>query len=226
MRTSETFSTVAKHLIAAKADFALARKSGHNKHLGNHYANLDDVLEAITPSMKDKKLMVIQSTMDKSTDRLMYIETMILHESGEFMAFEYQMPIEGTKAQQYGSTTSYGRRYALCAVLGISQADDDAEIAKRTASDYKKIIANCEDLDALGKIYTDARSKLNPAEWKIAEGDLQKRKAELTAGSRRGFPGAAVKDEPAKEKEEKQEKPGGKAKANTVDSSTSIENFN
>lgn len=223
MRTSEVFSTVAKQLVAAKADFALARKSGHNKHLGNHYANLDDVLEAITPSMKDKKLMVIQSTMDKSTDRLMYIETMILHESGEFMAFEYQMPIEGTKAQQYGSTTSYGRRYALCAVLGISQADDDAELAKRTASDYKKLVENCEDLETLGKIHADARAKLSPSEWKIAEGDLQKRKAELTAGSRRGFPGNAAKDEP--EQKEEPAKQTGAQKKNAVNSATDIENF-
>lgn len=224
MRTSETFSTVAKALIAAKADFALAKKSGHNKHLGNNYANLDDVLEAITPSMKENKLMVIQSTLDRSTEKLMYIETMILHESGEFMAFEYQMPIEGTKAQQYGSTTSYGRRYALCAVLGISQADDDAEIAKRTASDYKKLVEACEDLEMLGKIHADARSKLSAAEWKIAEGHLQKRKAELTAGARRGFPGNAHKPEAQPEQKPEKQEPSQPEKK-VVNSGSEIENF-
>lgn len=198
MITSEKFSHVAAQLVQAKKKFSIAKKTGKNTHLKNTYATLDDVLEALTPSMKEHDLMVIQSTMDKSTPQMMYIETMILHSSGEFMAFEYQMPIEGTKAQQYGSTTSYGRRYALCAIFGIAQSDDDAEIAKRTASDYKKLAENCDNLTDLQAIHKSAKSALSASEWKIAEDHLQRRKAELNTNTRRGF-NVPPADEPAPE---------------------------
>uniref|UniRef100_A0AAU6PXK7 Recombinase n=1 Tax=Escherichia phage ETEP102 TaxID=3117680 RepID=A0AAU6PXK7_9CAUD len=194
MRTSEKFSTVSSALIAAKKQFAIAKKSGYNTHLKSHYSNLTDVLEAIEPALKEHDLMVIQSNLDTSTEKVMHIETLILHSSGEWLSFQYNMPIEKISAQAYGSTTSYGRRYALCAALGITQSDDDAEIAKRTAADYKKLITNCEKLEDLQVIYKSAKGSLGAAEWKIAEDHLQKRKAELSIGNARGFQPAKKAD--------------------------------
>lgn len=194
MRTSEKFSNVSSALIAAKKQFAIAKKSGYNTHLKTHYSNLTDVLEAVEPALKEHDLMVIQSNLDTSTEKVMHIETLILHSSGEWLAFQYNMPIEKISAQAYGSTTSYGRRYALCAALGITQSDDDAEIAKRTSEDYKKLITNCEKLEDLQVIYKSAKGSLGAAEWKIAEDHLHKRKAELSFGNARGFQPAKKAD--------------------------------
>ncbi|MEG0209038.1 MULTISPECIES: ERF family protein [Gammaproteobacteria] len=194
MKHSESFGKVAAALISAKKKFVPAKKTGYNQHLKNKYSTLDDVLEAIDPGLKDNNIMVLQSMLDTSTDKSMHIETLIMHSSGEWISFQYNMPIEKTTAQGYGSTTSYGRRYALCAALGISQSDDDAEIAKRSAEDYKKMIDVCPDLDALRTIHQSAKSSLDPANWKIAEGYLLSKKAELSASSVRGF-APAKKDE-------------------------------
>ena len=49
MRTSEKFTTIAAALIKAKSGFVAAKKSGKNNHLGNTYANLGDILDAISP---------------------------------------------------------------------------------------------------------------------------------------------------------------------------------
>lgn len=166
MRTSEKFTTIAAALIKAKSGFVAAKKSGKNNHLGNTYANLGDILDAISPALEKNKIMVIQSMMDTSTEKVMHLETMFLHESGEFMAFQYNMPISKTVEQAYGSTTSYARRYALAAALGIKQADDDAEITKMTPKDFKKRIDACEDLESLREIYKLAKQTLTPAEWK------------------------------------------------------------
>lgn len=194
MRTSEKFTTVSAALIKAKKKFAIAEKSGYNTHLKTKYSNLTDILAAVEPSLKDHDLMVIQSNLETTTEKVMHIETLILHSSGEWLAFQYNMPIEKITAQAYGSTTSYGRRYALCAALGITQSDDDAEIAKRTASDYKDLIAACNDTEALGTIFQSAKQNLSSAEWKIAEDHLRKRKAELTAETSRGFQPAKKND--------------------------------
>ena len=202
MRTSEKFTTVAAALIRAKSKFVAAKKSGKNNHLGNTYANLGDILDAITPALSENKIMVIQSMMDTSTEKVMHLETMFLHESGEFMAFQYNMPISKTVEQAYGSTTSYARRYALAAALGIKQADDDAEITKMTPKDFKKRIDACEDLESLREIYKMAKQTLTPAEWKITEDDITKRQAELKVTPANGFnpgkPQEVAKREPEK----------------------------
>lgn len=187
MRTSCSILQVSAALIAAKKQFAIARKSGYNKHLDSHYSNLTDVLDAIEPALKEHDLMVIQSNLDTSTEKVMHIETLVLHASGEWLAFQYNMPIEKTGAQAYGSTTSYGRRYALCAALSITQSDDDAEIAKRTASDYTKLIEGAKDLEALRTIHQSAKSSLSAAEWKVTEPKLLTRRAELSVNDARGF---------------------------------------
>ena len=52
MRTSESFKEIAVALIKAKSGFVAAKKSGKNSHLGNTYANLGDILDAIVPSLE------------------------------------------------------------------------------------------------------------------------------------------------------------------------------
>lgn len=187
MKHSEKFTTVAAALVKAKKSFAKAIKSGENTHLKNKYATLDDVLESINPALMENDLMVIQSMLETSTDKVMHIETMVLHSSGEWLSFQYNMPIEKITAQAYGSTTSYGRRYSLCSALGISQADDDAEAAKRSAADYKKIIEAINDIEKLRDIWNRARAELSAAEWKVTEEHLLKRRSEIELNGARGF---------------------------------------
>lgn len=205
MKTSPTFSKVSFALINAKKKFGVAKKSGYNTHLKSHYSTLNDVLEAVEPGLKDCDLMILQSNLETTTEKVMHIETLILHESGEWLAFQYNMPIEKINAQAYGSTTSYGRRYALCAALGISQSDDDGEIAKRSSEDYKKLIVACGDLEALRTIHQSAKQALGASEWRVVEEHLLKRKAELNAATATGFKPAA-KVEPRKQVEAEPQK--------------------
>lgn len=54
------------------------------------------------------------------------ITTHILHESGESLSFgPLVLPPTKNDAQAAGSAITYGRRYALCAVLGIAADEDD-----------------------------------------------------------------------------------------------------
>lgn len=211
MRSSTEFKAVAAALIQAKKKFAKAQKSRENTHLRNKYATLDDILEAVEPALNDNDVMVIQSMLDTSTDKNMHIETMFLHKTGEWMSFQFNMPIEKVTAQGYGSSTSYARRYALSAALGISQADDDGEIAKLTASDFKGRIESCSDLDALRKVWEQARQQLSPAEWKVTEGHLLKRKQEIEIAGARGFnpaqPSANLASSSHEEPEQKEPEP-------------------
>jgi hypothetical protein len=71
---------------------------------------------------------VAQLTKSVSPD-LVKIVSVLLHESGEWIRSELTVPAGGNKgvnaAQAMGSAISYGRRYGLSALVGISTDDDD-----------------------------------------------------------------------------------------------------
>ena len=59
----------------------------------------------------------------------MSLTTIISHKSGEFISQEMSVPVTKPDAQGAGSALTYMRRYALAAVVGVVQADDDGNAA-------------------------------------------------------------------------------------------------
>ena len=93
------------------------------------YADLASVLEVSRPIMAKYGLSVTQfvTTTDQGATQ---VETMLLHESGQFFKTKIQAAAGNngkmSAAQNIGSTLTYLRRYAITALLGIAQDDDDA----------------------------------------------------------------------------------------------------
>lgn len=98
-------------------------------NVGNYsytYANLASISAQIMPLLGDLGL----SFICKPTfigDRFV-LGYKLLHTSGEFEEGQYPLPVGGTP-QAIGSAITYGRRYALCAVTGVSPEDDDDDAA-------------------------------------------------------------------------------------------------
>jgi len=57
------------------------------------------------------------------------VETMLCHESGEFISSVCSSPVSKQDAQGIGSAITYLRRYSLAAMCGIAQEDDDGQHA-------------------------------------------------------------------------------------------------
>jgi hypothetical protein len=80
---------------------------------------------------------VAQLTKSVSPD-LVKIVSVLLHESGEWIRSELTVPAGGNKgvnaAQAMGSAISYGRRYGLSALVGISTDDDDGTASSGPAT--------------------------------------------------------------------------------------------
>ena len=61
-----------------------------------------------------------------------------MHESGQWIQSNATVPLDNpVNAQKYGSALTYGRRYGLAAMVGISQMDDDGNAAVKTAPQTK-----------------------------------------------------------------------------------------
>jgi hypothetical protein len=66
-----------------------------------------------------------------------YVETLLTHSSGEWIASKCYIHLQKDDPQGLGSAITYARRYGLSAMVGICPEDDDAEEATRTAAASK-----------------------------------------------------------------------------------------
>ena len=124
MNISPDISELAKALHKAQGTLAGAKKDATNPHFKSRYADLASVWEAARPALQANGLSVTQ-TFSGDTGEAVTIETMLLHNSGQWMAS--YLTLKPTKAdpQGIGSAITYGRRYGLSSILGIVADDDD-----------------------------------------------------------------------------------------------------
>lgn len=194
MQISESCKSILNALHTAKSLFAKAEKSKQNSHLKNKYATLEDVLAAVEPGLDECGLVMFQSVLDDEQTNRMKVETKLFHaESGEWVSFLMIVPISKNDAQGYGSALTYARRYGITAALGLSQADDDGNLAAKSVKDFKRELEKCNTLDELRNVWKEAKQSLDAAGWKVFEPHIIERKAEIEANAATGFNPATPK---------------------------------
>ena len=121
---SNKIDKLAAALAKAQAVMTGAKMSATNPFFKSNYASLTDVLQGCLPELNENGLSIIQGndTCDKAS---FYVTTMLLHESGQWIRSKLKMPITKADAQGVGATITYARRFALSAMVGLGQVDDD-----------------------------------------------------------------------------------------------------
>lgn len=121
MQTSAEIKNIAAAIAAfQQADVTVIKDATNGGFKGVKYATLSNVLETITVPLKEAGLCFVQFPEgDGLTTRLMHPA------SGEWMEATLTMKPTQNTPQAIGSAITYARRYALCAVLGLSVEDDD-----------------------------------------------------------------------------------------------------
>jgi hypothetical protein len=128
MRQSESIKAIAPALLAAQKATIFAKKDATNPHFKSRYADLPAVIEAVKPALNNSGIVYIQSASPSDDGRL-HLTTTLMHESGEWVSDTLVMPLPKQDPQGYGSAMTYARRYALAAITGVYQDDDDANTA-------------------------------------------------------------------------------------------------
>lgn len=128
MNQSQSIANLAGALAKAQAKIRGAVKDSANPFFKSSYADLQSVWDACRGPLTENGLCVIQTT-DENAQGTQLVTT-LAHESGEFVSG--RMPVLPLKnePQAIGSAISYARRYALAAIVGVYQTDDDAETAQ------------------------------------------------------------------------------------------------
>lgn len=103
------------------------------------YADLAGIWETIRPTLMTNGLAVTQTFIGAT------IETILMHQSGQWIKSILPLSFEGLKPQELGSLITYMRRYAITSILGISaDEDDDGESVQQTATKFKEATKSTE----------------------------------------------------------------------------------
>lgn len=161
MQKSESIKNLAIALSKFQSEVENPKNTADNPFYRSKYAPLQDVLNTVRPLLSKHGLSVVQSPAGDG--ELISITTLLLHESGEWIEFDpLVLKAEKVTPQGAGSMITYGRRYALSAVLGISSEDDDDG---NSLEDNKQLHAKDESKKV------SALSSLK-AKWQTLAGDL------------------------------------------------------
>ena len=134
MNHSENINDIAAALAKAQKELREIPKS-KTARAGSYtyqYADIADVLKHARPVLSDVGVAIVQSLGETETDGRYQVTTMLAHESGQWISETTPIQIDAGKMsfmQALGSATTYARRYALSAMLGIA-SDDDTDNAE------------------------------------------------------------------------------------------------
>ena len=130
MNLEHTTAGLQKALSKAQSEVENATKGSINPHFRNKYADLAEVLNTVRPVFAANGLSIIQSTSYDGS--LVSVTTTILHAEGGHISSTASCVPAKADAQGVGASTTYLRRYALAAMTGIAQEDDDGQSAAHT----------------------------------------------------------------------------------------------
>lgn len=127
LQSSET-KDIAAALAKAQGAIENAHKDSKNPHFKSSFASLAAVINAVSAELSKNGLAVVQSIMPIG-DKDMALVTTLTHTSGQWFRSYIPLILSKDDMQGLGSAITYARRYALSAIVGITQEDDDGNVA-------------------------------------------------------------------------------------------------
>lgn len=128
-------SDLYKAIAAFQAEIGVIQNDAVNSAFGKgkqgiaNYASLAGIIETIRRPLAKNGLCQMQFV--SSGELTVTVLTRVAHTSGQFIESSITVPVAGNNAGSMGSAITYGRRYGLCALLGIAngESEDDGESA-------------------------------------------------------------------------------------------------
>lgn len=169
MNKSESIKELATALCKFQSAVDVIKKANVNPFFKSKYADLSAILDVIREPLTENGLSFVQFPKGRYG-----LETMLMHESGEWLSESYEMEPTKHDPQGAGSVITYQRRYALGAILGLNiDIDDDGNKASQ-----REVISNSKILSAHELVRTStleedkkvrAENALNNPELSLAE---------------------------------------------------------
>lgn len=144
---SESNQSISKALVAAwgsietpkhNTNVTVKTKTGGSYEFS--YTDLEGIFDALKAVYKENGIAVLQTpkTFFQDGSLVLSVETMLLHETGEWVKSEPLSVLASNNMQDLGGQITYMKRYSLSAISGIStEKDDDANGVSGNQVEYK-----------------------------------------------------------------------------------------
>lgn len=200
-----TLDQLAPALVAAQAQFPTIPKNAVNPHMRNKYADLESVISSVRGPLGREGLSLMQLVSTEAIGEIylrdvynkqsgkteqkrarcvdVVVTTVLQHTSGQQVSTETRLSVEnGFDPHAVGSAITYGRRYALSAMLCLAtgEGEDDGNAARqeqerpKQAPKPKRLEIVAPLLKSAGaKSSDDARALLEESGLRCAEDDYR-----------------------------------------------------
>jgi len=150
MTKSESIKHLAIAMNKAQAVMSGAKKSAANPFFKSKYANLEEVIACIKEPFESNGLSFMQFPITE--DDRAGVETIVMHESGEWISGSFMLKCSKTDPQGMASAITYARRYGIQSIAGIPSEDDDGNAAsqapKKPAMTPKEAVAKLSSAES------------------------------------------------------------------------------
>lgn len=123
MNKSPEIKNLAAALAKAQAEVGGVAFDSVNPHFKSKYASLSAYLDSMVDPFTKNGLSVSSSVEDG--DKGMYLATLLLHSSGEWIEYRTPMILNKNDMQGLGSAETYSRRYRIAAIANVAADEDD-----------------------------------------------------------------------------------------------------
>ena len=132
MNKSESIKSLSVAMCKAQGEMGGAVKDANNPFFKSKYADLSAVVQAVKDPFANNGLSYVQFPIEESGR--IGVETILMHESGEWLSNSFTVQLPKQDAQGAGSAITYCRRYALQAIAGIPSEDEDGNNASKQSN--------------------------------------------------------------------------------------------
>lgn len=134
MKHSETIGSLAAALAGAQGELSNppVNRTADLEKFSYRFLDLAGLCEAVRPTLAKFGLAVAQEII--AENGAVGVRTLLLHESGEWLASQPLWVGIASEPRVVGAAATYGRRYALMALLNLAGADDDTEAGEVKAT--------------------------------------------------------------------------------------------
>ena len=154
MEKSESIKNLAAALTKAQAEMSGAKKSANNPFFKSKFADLGEVIRCVKEPFENNGLSFMQFPV--SADGFAGVNTIIMHESGEFISQDFMLKCAKNDPQGMGSAITYAKRYGLQGACGIPSEDDDGNAASSKGTPTIKPPTQAEAIEKLGQAVDSA----------------------------------------------------------------------
>lgn len=153
IRSSEGIGEIAGALSKAQMSYDKITRDAINPFFKSRYTTLDEIIRATRKSLAENGLVLMQFVT--GSHELVTVVSRLIHTSGQWIESRISCRPAKADIQQIGVVSTYSKRYAMAAMLGVSADDDDDANAAVYISE-----GQCKTIEALLEGHDDIKNRM------------------------------------------------------------------